>query len=380
MIPVRSVHMAGASVVVAGVAGTRLVEEMASQGGQFGPVTTLNTAACDLCCPSAIGFPSETTDMQERLTSAYCKMGAFSLHSCTPYYVGNIPQAGEHVAWGESSAIVFANSVLGARTNREGGPTGLAAALTGYVPEYGLHLEDNRRGQVVIKVEDAPSDIHDYGTLGYHVGQICRERIPVFVGIERPSMDELKMLGAALASSGAVGLFHIVGVTPEAMTLEAAMGGLRAEEEITYGAGDKQAALCKLDKATAEEADLVALGCPHASINEVKEITHLLNGQHVRNGLKLWVMTSLPMRALASRMGFVSTIQEAGAQVVCDTCVILAAMKPILERDGINCIATNSAKLAHYAPGQWSLDVHYGSLDTCIRAAVTGRWRSECVS
>lgn len=375
MIPISSVHMPGSSVVVAGKAGTRLVEEMAAQGGKFGPVTTLNTAACDLASPGVIGFPEDLVAMQQRLTNAYCEMGGISLHSCTPYFAGNAPQQGEHVAWGESSAIIFANSVLGAYTNREGGPTALAAALTGYVPEYGLHLKENRRGQVVVKVEEVPQDINEFGSLGYYVGQICRERIPVFLGIEKADMDQLKMLGAALASSGAVALYHMVGVTPEALTYEAAMGGLEPEEEIVYGSKEKAEAMAKLNRATGDQVDMVAIGCPHASIKEIGEVAGLLAGKRVKAGLKVWIITSITVKVVAERMGYVKTIEEAGAQIVCDTCIILAPMQAVKEKEGIASIATNSAKLAHYAPGQWSFNLHYGSLTQCIEAAVSGRWR-----
>lgn len=375
MLPISSVHMPGSSVVVAGKAGTSLVEQMAAQGGKFGPVTTLNTGACDLAAPGVIGFPEDMVAMQERLTKAYCAMGGISLHSCTPYYAGNVPEPGEHIAWGESSAIVFANSVLGAYTNREGGPTALAAALTGYVPEYGLHLRENRRGQVVVKVEDVPQDINEFGTLGYYVGQICRERIPVFTGIAKASMDELKMLGAALASSGAVALYHIVGVTPEAPTFEAAMGGLQPEEEIIYGSREKQEAMGKLNKADDDQVDMVALGCPHASINEIREVAELLDGRRVKDGMKVWIITSITTKALAERMGYISIIEQAGAQIVCDTCIILAPMQAVMEKGGIASVATNSAKLAHYAPGQWSFNVHYGSVARCIESAVSGRWK-----
>ncbi|MDA8228320.1 MAG: aconitase X catalytic domain-containing protein [Desulfitobacterium hafniense] len=375
MVPITSVHMAGSSVVVAGKAGTKLVEQMAAQGGEFVPVTTLNSGACDMASPGVIGFPEDLVKMQERLTNAYCEMGAISYHSCTPYYSDNVPKPGAHVAWGESSAIIFANSVLGARTNREGGPTGLAAALTGYVPEYGFHLDENRRGQVLVKVEEVPTDINEFGTLGYYVGQICGDRVPVFLGIEKAKMDELKMLGAALASSGACALFHIVGLTPEAPTLEAAMGGLEPEQEVIYGLEQKREAMAKLNKAPNDHVDMVVIGCPHASISELQAIAELFKTRRVKKGIQVWILTPVTTKALAERMGLVKIIEEAGAQIVCDTCIILAPMKEVMAKDGLSSVSTNSAKLAHYAPGQWGFNVHYGSLERCIESAVTGRWK-----
>lgn len=375
MVPVTSVHMPGSSVVVAGHAGTKFVEDMAAQKGKFLPFTTLNTGACDLSDEkNTIGFPEAKVEMQKRLTTAYEKMGGCPLHSCVPYLAGNLPRQGEHVAWGESSAIIFANSVLGAYTNREGGPTALAAALTGCVPAYGLHLKENRRGQVLVNVHVPLDDINEFGTLGYFAGQICEDRIPVFAGIKQAGIDELKMLGAALASSGAVALYHIVGITPEAPTLEAAFNGLRPQTVLEYGKAQRDEAYAKLNRTGEDEIQMVALGCPHASIREIAEIAELLSGRRVKRGIQLWVMTALPIKTMAERMGYVKTIQEAGGRIVCDTCVILGPMKEIMERNGLRSLATNSAKLAHYAPGQWDLKVHYGPVRTCIEAAVNGRW------
>lgn len=375
MVPVTSVHMPGSSVVVAGHAGTKFVENMAAEKGFFSPFTTLNTGACDLSRQeNTIGFPEDMVEMQKRLTGAYEKMGGCTLHSCVPYLNGNVPRKGEHIAWGESSAIIFANSVLGAYTNREGGPTALAAALTGCVPEYGLHLKENRRGQVLVDVKVLLTATEEFGALGYYVGEICEERIPVFTGIEKANLDQLKMLGAALASSGAVALYHIVGITPEAPTLEAAFGGLQPQQEVNYGEAEKKTAFAKLNRTGEDSIQIVALGCPHASINEIREVAELLAGRQVKDGVKLWVMTAFPIKALAERLGYVKTIEEAGGLMVCDTCIILAPMKTVIERDGLASLATNSAKLAHYAPGQWGFKVHYGSAAQCIEAAVNGRW------
>ena len=375
MVPVTSVHMPGSSVVVAGKAGTKFVEDMAAQEGDFSPFTTLNTGACDMTCiGEQIAFPQDMVDLQERLTCAYEKMGAYTLHSCVPYLTGNIPRQGEHVSWGESSAIIFANSVLGAYTNREGGPSALAAALTGYVPEYGLHLKENRYGQVLVNVKVPLADIEEFGALGYFVGQICEERIPVFTGIDKASIDELKMLGAALASSGAVALYHVVGITPEAPTLEDAFGETKPQQEINYGEAERKTAFEKLNKSGDGSVQMVTLGCPHASISEIEEVALLLKGRKVKEGVQLWVMTALPIKAMAERLGYVNTIEAAGGLVVCDTCVILGPMKEIFEKDGITTLATNSAKLAHYAPGQWSVNVQYGSVVKCVEAAINGRW------
>lgn len=236
MVPVQSVHMPGSSIVVAGEAGTSLVEEMSASVERFAAFTTLNPCAIDRAQWQALALREEEVEPQLRLTRAYEKMGGISCHTCTPYFIGNVPRMGEHIAWGESSAVAYANSVLGARTNREGGPSALASAITGRAPAYGFHLDENRRGHLLVEVATAIQRFYDYGNLGYYVGTIAQEKVPVFAGIPPSATpDELKILGAALASSGAVALYHAVGVTPEAHTLEQAFGGTPPTTRLEVG-------------------------------------------------------------------------------------------------------------------------------------------------
>ena len=280
MIPVKSVHMPGSSIVVAGEAATSFVEQMGDNDTQFAAFTTLNTGAMDMDQPRELGFSEETISRQHRLTGAYERMGGIACHTCTPYLIGHCPKFGEHVAWGESSAIAFVNSVLGARTNREGGPAALAAAIAGRVPAYGYHLDENRRGQFLIQVDASLSDIADYGALGYWVGTRVESGVPVFTGIPGDvSTDQLKSLGAALASSGAVALFHIVGVTPEAPTLESAFGGNTPQETWTFGESEKHAAYGQLSKQQGQPVSLVAMGCPHSSLNEIIKVAEMVRGK-----------------------------------------------------------------------------------------------------
>ena len=212
MVMVNNVHMAGSSVLVTEEAGTRFVEDIRKQGGNFVTRVTTNPTAIDPVKWKEIGIPESDNILQERLTDAYVGMGANACNTCIPYLVGNMPRFGEHLAWGESSAVVFANSVCGARTNREGGPSALATALTGRTPEYGFHLKENRRGHFLIKVETPLRDMTDYGTLGYFAGKLAGQDTPVFTGIPSTStLEELKALSAALAATGAVSMFHAVG-------------------------------------------------------------------------------------------------------------------------------------------------------------------------
>ncbi|HYE81634.1 MAG TPA: aconitase X catalytic domain-containing protein [Clostridia bacterium] len=375
MLPVSNVHMPGSSVVVAGEAGTKFVEMMAEKGGKFRAFTTLNTAAVDFDLWKELGFPEATYKLQDRLTRAYEAMGGVACHTCTPYLIGNTPRFGENVAWGESSAIAFVNSVLGARTNRHGGPSALAAALTGRVPAYGYHLQENRYGHVLVNVTAELNGIEDYGSLGYWVGRIVESKVPVLTGIPKDaSIDQLKMLGAALASSGSVALFHAVGITPEAPTVEAAFGGRQPEQVLEFGKDQLLEGHNSLNKHQGQEIKLVTIGCPHASISEIETIAKMLENKKLHNGVDLWVITAVPNKAYAERCGYKGIIEAAGGHLVSDTCPILSPMVYVAKERGYSAIATNSAKLAHYAPGQWALPTYYGSVERCINAALTGKF------
>lgn len=376
MLEVNNVHMPGASIVVAGEAGTRFVEEMYDKGGRFCAFTTTNPGAIDIDNWRELGIDEEDAKMQMRLTSAYEKMGAVICGTCTPYFLGNVPRKGEHVAWGESSAIAFVNSVLGARTNREGGPSALAAALTGRVPAYGFHLDENRRGKILVKVESKINGATDYGTLGYYVGSRTKQDIPVFEGIpQNASIDELKSLGAALASSGAVALFHVVGVTPEAHTLEEAFGGNKPELELKFGLKEKEDTVELLTKSKSSDVDWVILGCPHTSIREFHDIAKSLRGRKIHSGVEFWVCTALPVKAMAERMGYVEEIVNAGGKVVCDTCPVLLPARKLAQKKNLNSVTTNSAKMAFLIQGQHGLLSRYGNLEQIVEAAVKGMWR-----
>ena len=371
MIPVKSVHMPGSSIVVAGEAATSFVEQMGENDTRFAAFTTLNTGAMDMDRPEELGFSQETISRQKRLTGAYQRMGGVPCHTCTPYLIGHCPRFVEHVAWGEASAIAFVNSVIGARTNREGGPAALAAAIAGRVPAYGYHLDENRRGQFLIHVETALADIADYGALGYWVGTRVESGVPVFTGIPADvSTDQLKSLGAALASSGAVALFHIVGVTPEAPTLEAAMGGNTPREIWTVGEEQLRSAYQTLSKQQGQPVSLVAMGCPHSSLNEIVKVASLVEGKRVKTAFRM--LCAQPVKHLAERGGYAKTLEDAGVTLVCDTCPVLGAMGEPMEKIGMTAMATNSAKLAHYAPGQWKIPTYYGTTEQCVSAALKG--------
>jgi len=375
MIEVRNVHLAGASIAVTGEAGVKFAENLYCQGGCFCTRTTSNPTALDSARWCELGISEEDAELQGRLTKALENLGAQITSTCTPYYVGNAPRLGEHVAWGESSAIVYVNSVLGARTNREGGPSGLAAALCGRVPECGFHLKENRYGQLLVNVTIPLRGVTDYGCLGYYTGTISSQDTPVFTGIpDTATSDELKALSAALASSGAVTMFHAVGVTPEAPDLEAAFGGNKPETVVEFGEQEKKMILKKLDKEESSNVDWVMLGCPHASVFELTDIAQTMAGKKINPDVTMWVGTSFQTKAIADRMGYTDIIEKAGGKVVCDTCPVLAQTRELAKKMGYRVLTTNSAKMAHYSPGQFGLKTHYGNIDKIIDAAVTGRW------
>ncbi len=360
MIEIKNVHSPGVSYRVTGDAGLNYVKE-ASINGYFITPVTLNTIGIDVEDWEKIGFPADFSQKQVELVDAYKKMGAFCTNTCTPYLVGNLPRFGEHIAWGESSAIVFANSVIGARTNREGGPSALAAAITGRVPAYGYHLDENRKGTHLVEVEIALESDCDYAALGYYIGQKVGKRVPVFRGIKNPTIDNLKALGAALASSGAVALYHIENVTPEALkenVLEDNYEILVFAQEEFNQVSEKFSIKGKVD--------IVVVGCPHCSIEEMKKISELLSGKKLKSDM--WVCTSRQIKVLSDTMGYTEIIEKSGAEIICDTCPVLS---PTLDR-GYKQVVTNSGKLAHYMPGLWDVKTALIQLEDCIQAGIDG--------
>jgi predicted aconitase len=367
MIPIKSAHAAGLSLKSHGLAGTEWAEDLAAQGARVCIPTTMNPIGVDRS--RDLHLPEDWVTNQLRIQAAYECMGCLGTNSCVPYYHGYVPRLGEHLAWAESSAVVFVNSVLGARDNREGGPSALAAGLTGRTPLYGLHTDEGRKGDVLFKVTTPLSGVADYGALGGYVGRLVGAKIPVFTGLVRPTMEELVYLSAALASSGGVAMFHAVGVTPEAPSVEAAFGGKRYETtEIT--AKEIEAGWQKLTSAQDRHVDYVAIGCPHCSLGQLKEIADLIRGRRVNEGVTLWVHTNVAIKAMASQLGFVKTIENAGGVVTQDLCTVLGNPEAL----GFKTLATNSPKMAFYAPASNGLQAWYGTAEQCIDAAVSGYW------
>jgi predicted aconitase len=364
LVPVTSVQVAGVSYGNLGDAGLKFIQEWADQGARVKVPTTLNPAGMDLRAWEESGIPREYATRQLEIIEAYATMGIAPSCSCTPYLVARIPSLAEHVAWSESSAVSYANSVLGARTNREGGPSALAAAITGRTARYGLHLEENRRAHYLVEVKCALNSLADYGALGYMVGQRVGNEIP-YLYLGSPSkvrLEELKVLGAAMAASGAVALYHVEDVTPEAK-----IGAVLAPDHIRTVVGSLDEGYRALD-GEAEQIDLVWIGCPHASLVEIAKVAELLKGRSVMT--PLWITTAREIITSAGANGSLDSITSCGGTVVADACLIGAPVREM----GFRTLATNSAKAAFYLRSHLGLQVRFGPLSRCVEAAVEGRW------
>jgi predicted aconitase len=294
------------------------------------------------------------------------------LATCTPYQVGNIPVRGEHCAWMESSAVIYANSVLGARTNCEGTASAGAASLTGKIPCWGNHRDENRYGTHLIDVRTPVDSFLDWGLLGYFAGGLAGEDHPVITGdLGRPDLTDLKHFGAAAATSGGVELYHIPGVTPEAPTTQAAFGTPKLPEPAVYGPAQRQAVYDALNaQGTSPDVDFVLLGCPHASVDQVRRAAAALDGRRLSPGTELWLMLPRALKDVADRSGYTKIIEKAGGRLLGDSCPAMSRTAPV----GTRVFATDSAKQAHYLPAILGIEAWFGTLEDCVDAAVTGRW------
>jgi len=353
MIPVGSVQVAGVSYKSIGEPGTAFLEDMASKDAKAQVLTFLNPAGMDLEDYEELGFPKDFAKNQLRIINAFKQMGIVITSTCTPYLAGNLPRFREHIAWSESSAVSFSNSVIGARTNREGGPSALAASICGRTPEYGLHLWKNRQPTIKVHVDAELSYTSDYGALGYLVGKKVKNKIPFFTGIKEANTDHLKSLGAAMAASGAVALYHIENLTPESDLVDTDVA-----ETITIE--QKDIAETYETLSPGKKPDIVILGCPHASLREIATLAKKVKGKQLKK--PVWICTSRMMKEAADRMGFSQTIKEAGGHVVADTCMVVSP----IEQMGYKQTGVNSGKAANYMPGFCKQKVVFANIDKLI--------------
>ena len=362
------------STIYLGDATLEFAERLASLGARVAVPTSLNVSGVDECGWKDWAVAPEWAAKAARQMLAYERMGAVPTWTCAPYQTHMRPVFGQQIAWGESNAIAFANSVIGARTERYPDLLDICCAITGRVPAIGLHLTEHRAGQRLLRLVDSPRALQEddqfFAVLGHLVGKLAGDRIPVIDGVVvQPAEDHLKAFGAAAASSGRVALFHMVGVTPEAPTLDAAFQGRAIEQTIDITAADLRAARAELTTADGRELDMVILGSPHFSLAEFAQLAPLVDGQHAHPRVKFLVTSSRLMKERAGETGVLAPIVAFGAQITLDTCILASPMLP----PEIKTLMTNSAKYAYYAPSLLNTRVTFGSLADCVRSAIEGR-------
>ena len=362
------------STLYLGDATLEFAERLASLGARVAVPTTLNVSGVDEGGWTDWAVPAEWAAKAGRQMRAYERMGAVPTWTCAPYQTDMRPAFGQQIAWGESNAIAFANSVIGARTERYPDLLDICCAITGRAPAAGLHLAENRAGQLLIRLVDVPAamqqDDQFFAVLGHLVGKLAEDRIPVIDGLTvRPAEDLLKAFSAAVASSGRVALFHLVGITPEAPTVADACQQRAPEEVVTVTADDLRAARAELTTAEGDRLDMVILGSPHFSLEEFRRLAPLVAGKQRHPEVKFVITSSRLMRELADGAGVLAPALDFGAQITLDTCLLTSPMLP----PAIKTLMTNSAKYAYYAPSLLSTRVAFGSLADCVRSAVEGR-------
>ncbi len=382
LIPVKHAQIAGVSYKNLGDAGVEFLARWAAEGARVRIPTTLNPMGMERGKWQGWGIQPSFATPQLSVIDAFGAMGVTPTMSCTPYLFPDYkPRRGDALAWAESSAVAFANSVIGARSNREGGPSAIAAAVVGRTARYGYHLDENRRANWIVDVRAPLKSVADFGALSYTVGKAVGNGVPWFSNLGEslpplpgdltlggPAGDRLKTLGAGLAAYGAVTVYHIEGYTPEArdagreLLLADARPLVVASLEDAYRVMDADPDLRKID--------LVTIGCPHASLSEIQQVAEHLAGK--RLATRLWVTTGEITRQRAAELGYTQIIEAAGGEVVADTCAVVAPMRML----DVKTMATNAGKMACYAPMHSGVKMRFGDVDQCLDAAITGEWRN----
>lgn len=370
LVAIESAHVDGC--LYHGDGGVEFAERLAAGGAKVAVPTTLNVGALDLLHPGTVRGDAHHGAMARRQMDAYLALGCAPTWTCAPYQAGHRPAFGTQVAWGESNAIAFANSVLGARTERYGDFLDACCAVTGRAPLHGLHMDENRVATVVVDASGVPEALKRadvfYPVLGTWLGLDVGQNVAALEGLPSDvTEDQLKALGAAAASSGAVALFHVVGVTPEAPTVGAATANNQNVRRITLTADKLRPALLRLSTTDADTVDAVAVGSPHFSLEEFAALVPLVRGRRLT--VPFFACTGRDVLARLQATGEAAILASAGVSIVVDTCVVVT---PILPAAG-GVLMTCSGKFAHYGPANTGYEVVYGSLAECVASARTGR-------
>ena len=377
MIPITSTHMAGNYSVLMDE-GVEWLEALARGGTRVSVLTTKNPEQFDFEQAEELKVPIFYQEVQMRIDQALRSLGVTLTYSCHHYLLGNLPRFGDHIAWASSGSQVYANSVIGARSNRDGDHVVLAAAITGLIPEWGLHLTENRKAQVLVdtgRMDFNTLSTADCQALGWYLGKIIADRIPVFVNLPPDfAIQNIKAILYTLTVTGSVGLVHLVGITPEAKTLEAAFGGdVSPISTISVEPENIQKAYREISTSAEDKVDLVIFGCPQCTIQEVQEIAELLEGQRIHSETELWICTSRWVKTLAERMRLDDIIKRAGGRIVADTGAACGPYLYLPER-GVRVVAINSARANYYAHNVTGMDTWFGSTRDLVETAISGRW------
>jgi len=372
LVSIASAHIDGC--LYHGDSGTHFAERLVAGGGKARVPATLNVGALDLLHAGRVNLPAEQAAMARRMMQAYVKLGCQQTWTCAPYQAGHRPSLGQDVAWGESNAVAFCNSALGARTNRYGDFLDICAAIIGRAPRTGLHLVENRVATLLVEAGGLPASLRDsdvfYPILGAWLGRAAGSAIAAIGGLPRVSEDRLKALGAAAASTGAVGLFHVIGTTPEAPDTSKAFGGASPRETITLTAemiAEARRRLSTVTLAPGDPLDAVAIGSPHLSAAELRGLRARLAGR--RCTIPLYACTGRHALREIEADGTRAELERLRVIIVADTCIVVT---PILPAGG-GVLMTDSGKFAQYTPPNTGFEVVFATSDECVEAAVAGR-------
>jgi predicted aconitase len=373
-VPVGSVHLAGDAEAMR-EAGVAHLEEMVRLGATCRVPTTINPRSVDFAHAGELGQEARYVDLERRLVRAYDQMGAYTLNTCVNYQIISQPRFGEHLAWGDTGTVIWANSFAGARSNFEAGPAALHAAITGRVPRYGYHLPEQRRGTALVRVQDTPQSVADWGALGCHAGRLVNDywQVPVFVfeaGPPSPTADQLKHLGAALASYGSLAMYHLVGVTPEARTLEEAFGGRPPHRELVVEPGTLARTYATFVPEK-EQVDLAVFGTPQLSLFEFRHLARLFQGRRVHPNTRVFLTTSDAVKHLADQLGYTAIVEAAGATVLTGVCYYIMTARELGQLHRFRTLLTDSAKLANIIAGYGYNPVFRPTQD-CVDATIRG--------
>jgi len=381
-IPVTSVHTAFSAISVVALAFPprdvvltkedvdKFSEEMAATRVKV--KTTINPGIIDRKKWRQMGAGQSAYKSVMQTVEIGRKCGIMTTFSCIPYLTDNIPLIGDHCAWSESSAILYSNSFLESRTNRDCYETSLYSALLGITPNFGMHLDENRKGTDLVDVQCELEYASDWGALGYFTGDEIGIGIPVFRNLRRPTVEEAVQISGSMSSPGGIAMFHIVGMTPEAPTIAAAFGGNKPRKTYVFDQSAKRAIYQYLNYKPEGKVDLVFLGCPHKTLYEIKEIARMLEGKHVAKDTRLWVMTASSIRDTAEELGYAQIIEDSGAELFADGCLLLYYINAPAKRPKLDRVATDGAKQAHGAKRSFGSNVFFGNTERCIEIAIKG--------